>query len=200
MKVIASDPYLDPGDPAWGETERGTADDVFARADVLSLHVPLTDGTRHLVNADRLAAMKQGAIVINAARGGVVDEAALAGALTSGHIAGAALDVFETEPLTAEAGARFAVLNVLPDPAHCGCHGRKQYPRQCPDCRKGRGPPALALGPLPRQPAVDVVDAQELHDQPQEGVLLIVPRVVCQHNAPQRLDDARCAPRTALHP
>ena len=120
MQVIASDPYLDPGNPAWGETERGTADDVFARADVLSLHVPLTDGTRHLVNADRLGAMKQGAIVINAARGGVVDEAALADALASGHISGAALDVFETEPLTAQAGARFAGLNVLLTPHIAG--------------------------------------------------------------------------------
>lgn len=75
--------------------------------DVVSLHVPLTDGTRHLVDAAFLSGMKPGAVLINAARGGVVDEAALADALRAGRLGGAALDVFETEPLTAEAAAKF---------------------------------------------------------------------------------------------
>lgn len=120
MRVIAHDPYLKDTDAAWGSTKPVGLEEVFTGADVVSLHVPLTDGTRHMVNADRLAAMKPGAILVNAARGGVVDEAALAEALRNGQIAGAALDVFETEPLTAEAGAIFDGLNVLLTPHIAG--------------------------------------------------------------------------------
>jgi (S)-sulfolactate dehydrogenase len=74
---------------------------VLQTADVVSLHVPLVDSTRGLLNAARLAAMKRGAILINTARGGIVDELALAEALKSGHLGGAAIDVFGTEPLPA---------------------------------------------------------------------------------------------------
>jgi glyoxylate reductase len=73
-------------------------DELLARADVVSLHVPLTPSTRHLIDADRLAAMRAGAYLVNTARGPVVDEAALARALADGVIAGAGLDVFEEEP------------------------------------------------------------------------------------------------------
>jgi (S)-sulfolactate dehydrogenase len=94
---------------------------LLATADVVSLHVPLTEGTRHLIDATRIAAMKPGAILVNAARGGVVDEAAVAAALRAGHLGGAALDVFETEPLTAEAAAIFAgVPNLILTPHIAG--------------------------------------------------------------------------------
>ena len=80
---------------------------LAANADVLSLHVPLTDGTRHIVDAEILAQMKPNAILVNAARGGVVDERALIAVLKAGRISGAALDVFETEPMTSESGRAF---------------------------------------------------------------------------------------------
>jgi (S)-sulfolactate dehydrogenase len=81
--------------------QRRELDALLAEADVVTLHVPLVDATRRLVDAVRLARMKPGAILINTARGGVVDEAAVAAALMSGRLGGAALDVFEQEPLAA---------------------------------------------------------------------------------------------------
>lgn len=120
MRVIAHDPFLEVGDPAWGETEMVSAGRLYAEADVLSLHVPLTAATRHAVDADRLAAMKPGAVLINAARGGVVDEDALAAALRDGRLGGAALDVFETEPLSAAVGEKFKGLNVILTPHIAG--------------------------------------------------------------------------------
>lgn len=111
MSVIAYDPFLAPDDPMWGETGQRSLETLLGEADVVSLHVPLTDDTRHMFNGDTLSSMKSDAILVNAARGGVVDEAALAEALRTGALGGAALDVFETEPLTAEAGAVFAGLS-----------------------------------------------------------------------------------------
>jgi (S)-sulfolactate dehydrogenase len=100
MTVIAFDPQVGAGDPVWAQTGVAPAplDTVVASADVLSLHVPLTDDTRGLIGAARLAQMKRGAVLINTARGGIVDEDALAQALRGGTLAGAALDVFEVEP------------------------------------------------------------------------------------------------------
>lgn len=110
MRVAAYDPFLPAEDAAWGDTTNMSLSELAKEADVISLHVPLTDSTKHLVNAQYLAAMKPDAMVINAARGGVVDDEALAAALSAGQIGGAALDVFEIEPLTAEAGEKFAGL------------------------------------------------------------------------------------------
>ena len=87
----------------WGQEQvsRRTLEELLATADVVTLHVPLTAATRGLIDAARLALMKPDAILINTARGGIVDEAALGEALKCGKLGGAALDVFATEPLPA---------------------------------------------------------------------------------------------------
>ena len=102
MKVIAYDPALPEGHAAWnGTAHRADLATLITSADVISLHVPLVDATRNMFNAERISAMKPGAILINTARGGIVDDAALVAALKSGHLGGAAIDVFATEPLPA---------------------------------------------------------------------------------------------------
>jgi (S)-sulfolactate dehydrogenase len=103
MRAIAYDPLLPADAPAWRETgtARVSLEELLAQADAVSLHVPLTDATRALLDAGRIAAMKPGAVLVNTARGGIVDETALAQALRGGHLGGAALDVFEHEPLAA---------------------------------------------------------------------------------------------------
>ena len=120
MRIVASDPYLDTDHPAWETAKRLCIDSVFREADVLSLHVPLTSETRRLANETRIQLMRPGAVLINTSRGGVVDEAALAEALAAGRIAGAALDVFEREPLPAGDGMRFRGLNVILTPHIAG--------------------------------------------------------------------------------
>ncbi len=101
MSILACDPHVEEDDPVWTEFNAGrrSFDDLLAEADVISLHVPLNDNTRGLMDKVALARMKPDAVLINAARGGVVDEHALSDALRSGRIAGAMLDVFEQEPL-----------------------------------------------------------------------------------------------------
>ena len=101
MKVLAHDALMAAGHPAFAKHDVRSVglDDLITTSDVLSLHVPLVAGTRGLFNAERLACMKRGAVLINTARGGIVDEVALAAALKSGHLGGAAIDVFGTEPL-----------------------------------------------------------------------------------------------------
>jgi len=103
MKVVGYDPLVTPGDPAWGlaRTDPLPLDDLLARCDVVSLHLPLNDQTRGLLGPARLALMKREAILVNTARGGIVDEAALAAMLKEGRLGGAAIDVFEAEPLAA---------------------------------------------------------------------------------------------------
>ena len=108
MRVQAYDALMAPDHPAFASTgvQAVTLETLLASSDVISLHVPLLPSTQHLMNAARLAQVKPGAIVINSARGGVVDEAAVVAAVRSGHLGGAALDVFEQEPL--KSGALFA--------------------------------------------------------------------------------------------
>jgi D-3-phosphoglycerate dehydrogenase len=100
MKVIAFDPFLSPERAVAIGVEKVDLDTLLKRADFISLHTPLTDKTRNILNATALAQAKKGVRIINCARGGLIDEAALADAIRSGHVAGAALDVFETEPAT----------------------------------------------------------------------------------------------------
>ncbi len=98
MKVVAYDPWLDEEIAKRQGVPLLSIDELIATADVLTLHVPLSPETRNLISAERIARMKPGALLINCARGGVVDEAALLAALEEGRIAGAALDVFAQEP------------------------------------------------------------------------------------------------------
>ncbi|MFN3474630.1 MAG: phosphoglycerate dehydrogenase [Blastomonas sp.] len=100
MKVIAFDPFLTPERAVEMGIEKVTLDDLLARADFITLHTPLTDQTRNILSKEALAKTKRGVRIINCARGGLIDEAALKEALESGQVAGAALDVFATEPAT----------------------------------------------------------------------------------------------------
>jgi (S)-sulfolactate dehydrogenase len=115
MAVIAFDAKISATSTVWAEqlTTPRRFDELLRDADVVSLHVPLTPATHKLMDAGKLALMKHGAILVNTARGGVVDEGALATALNAGRLGGAALDVFETEPLPAGsplAGCRHLIL------------------------------------------------------------------------------------------
>ena len=101
MKVIAYDPFLTPERAMEMGVEKVELDDLLRRADVITLHTPLTDQTRNILSADALAKTKPGVRIVNCARGGLIDEAALKAGLDSGHIAGAALDVFVDEPAKA---------------------------------------------------------------------------------------------------
>jgi D-3-phosphoglycerate dehydrogenase len=102
MSVLVHDPFATPEAIARLGAELVELDDLLARADVVSLHVPLTDRTHHLLDGARLRRMRRGAYLVNCARGGIVDELALAEVLAEGHLAGAALDVFESEPPSAD--------------------------------------------------------------------------------------------------
>ena len=98
MKVVAYDPYLSPERALELGVEKVDLDELFARSDFITLHTPLTDATRNIIDAKALAKMKKGVRIINCARGGLIVEQDLKAALDSGHVAGAALDVFPVEP------------------------------------------------------------------------------------------------------
>jgi (S)-sulfolactate dehydrogenase len=121
MTVLAYDPLLPEDDPAWQMAKRVGLDQLLAEADVISLHTPLNDTTRNLIDSAALDKMKSTAVLINTSRGGIVDETALADALRNGVISGAVLDVFESEPLGPEPAVRFnGVENLILTPHVAG--------------------------------------------------------------------------------
>ena len=117
MKVIAYDPFLSPERAVKLGVEKVELNDLLSRADVISLHTPLTDKTKNILSVETLAKTKRGVIIVNAARGGLVDEAALRAALESGHVAAAGFDVFVTEP--AKESVLFGAPNFVATP-HLG--------------------------------------------------------------------------------
>jgi D-3-phosphoglycerate dehydrogenase / 2-oxoglutarate reductase len=117
MKVVAYDPFLSPERAVKLGVEKVELEDLLARSDAISLHTPLTDKTRNILSAEAIAKTRKGVIIINAARGGLVDEAALRAALESGHVAAAGFDVFVTEP--AKENVLFGAPNFVATP-HLG--------------------------------------------------------------------------------
>lgn len=113
MRITAHDPFVPDDDKAWRGAERCELDALLNTADVVSVHLPLNAETKGLMSEQRIALMKEGSVLINTARGGIVDEDAAVAAVRAGRLGGAALDVFETEPVTADSGARFAEVNNL---------------------------------------------------------------------------------------
>ena len=161
--VLACDPYATE---AGGGVPLTTLEDLLRRSDLVTLHAPLNAETRHLVRAETLGLMRPGALLVNTCRGGLVDEAALAEALRGGQLAGAALDVFETEPLP-DASPLRTLPNVLLSP-HAAWYSPAslaelpvQAARQVVDFLAGRPVPAIvnpgylehARPPLPRPPS-----------------------------------------------
>jgi (S)-sulfolactate dehydrogenase len=121
MRFAAFDPYLPDEDPTWETVRRLDLDRLLSEADVVSIHAPLDEGTRGLIDATALARMRPTAVLINTSRGGIVDEPALATALRRGELGGAALDVFSVEPLGPGPAAVFAgVPNLLLTPHVAG--------------------------------------------------------------------------------
>ena len=99
MEVQAYDPYFDDGFAKENGIKKAELDELLSSSDFISLHIPLLDSTRHIVNEERIKRMKMGAVIINTARGGLIDEAAAAQALKDGRLGGMGLDAFEQEPL-----------------------------------------------------------------------------------------------------
>jgi D-3-phosphoglycerate dehydrogenase len=124
---IASDPFVDAVALQAAVVEKVGIDGLFVQADILSLHLPLTAETRHFVNTARLSEMKKTAIIVNTARGPLIDTEALARALQDGAIAGAGIDVFETEPLPDDHPLRTAPRALLT--SHVAWYSESSIPR-----------------------------------------------------------------------
>ncbi len=129
MTVVAHDPLVSAEAIRAAGAEPATLDELIARADVVSLHVPVTAETKRMFDARRIAAMRRGAVLVNAARGDLVDEGALLEALRTGHLGGAALDVFATEPTGAN--PLLSLPNVVASP-HIGA-STKEAQEACGD-------------------------------------------------------------------
>jgi D-3-phosphoglycerate dehydrogenase len=154
MSVIGFDPFLTSARAAQLGIEAVSLEEVWEKSDFITLHTPLTKDTRHLVNAKVLASMKSNAIILNCARGGIIDETALYEAISSGQIGGAGLDVYEVEP--PQASPLFSLSNVILTP-HLGASTEEaqvevalDVARQIVDVLGGRPPQsAVNLPPLP---------------------------------------------------
>src|SRR5690606_7876631 len=117
MHVVAYDPFLSPDRAVEIGVEKVELEELLARADMITLHTPLTDKTRNILSAENLAKTKKGVLIVNCARGGLVDEQALRKALDEGHVGGAAFDVFVEEP--AKSNVLFGAENFIATP-HLG--------------------------------------------------------------------------------
>lgn len=135
MRVLGYDPYLACAVQDLDWITLTSLDELLDRADVVSVHAPLTPETRHGIGPEQLKRMRAGAYLVNCARGGVVDEDALISSLRAGHLAGAALDVFETEPLPADHPLT-AMENVLLTP-HMAAHTQESLDRMASDAAEG---------------------------------------------------------------
>ena len=121
MQIMAFDPFLDKKSSAWNNVENVNLEELLRNSDVISVHTPLNEGTHHLINSTNLNFMKKTAVIINAARGGVIDDKALSEKLRKNEIKGAALDVYETEPMDINSGSYFHNLkNVILTPHIAG--------------------------------------------------------------------------------
>ena len=121
MEIMAFDPFLDKKSSAWNNVKNVDLEKLLKGSDVISIHTPLSESTRHLINSTNLNFMKKTAVIINAARGGVIDDKALSEKLRKDEIKGAALDVFETEPMNVNSGSYFHGLkNVILTPHIAG--------------------------------------------------------------------------------
>jgi (S)-sulfolactate dehydrogenase len=121
MESVAYDPFVPDADPVWSTVRRVDLPELLATSDAISIHVPLTGETRGLIGAAELEAMRDSAVLVNTARGGIVDEEALIAALREGRIRGAALDVFQHEPLNPVVSAPFSrVPNLILTPHIAG--------------------------------------------------------------------------------
>jgi D-3-phosphoglycerate dehydrogenase len=119
MKAIAYDPYFDESFAKENKIERGSLAEIFGLSDFISLHIPLNDGTKGVIGKEQIACMKNGAFIINTARGGLVDEAAAADAIRSGKLGGIGLDAYESEPV--KDSPLIGLENVVMTP-HTGAH------------------------------------------------------------------------------
>ncbi len=150
MRVLVFDPFFPSGVDAAGATRLDDLGLLLTEADVVSLHCPLTPATRHMIGAEELRRMKPTAFLVNAARGGLVDEAALEAALREGRIAGAALDTFETEPPAAD-NPLWTLPNVIVTPHIAGASAGAvlnmgvQAARHIIDILQGKDPDARSV-------------------------------------------------------
>jgi D-3-phosphoglycerate dehydrogenase len=168
MAVVAHDPFLDPAVAARLDLELLGLDELLEGVDAVTIHVPLTDGpdgTRHLLSGPQLARMREGALLVNCARGGVVDEAALLEALESGHIGGAALDVFEEEPPTDRRLVRHPRVVATP---HLGAQTREAQDRASREAAR------MALAALGGSLAVSAVNLPFTWDGERDSGYLVL--------------------------